>query len=471
MPVDTAHLDYATYAPRWKRCRDAIAGQDAVHEAKTAYLPKLTGQSDDEYKAYVARASFYNATGRTLDGMTGLIFRKAPVVEIPSGMEVYSADIDKSGTPLLSFAETVVDHLVAVGRIGVLVDYPPVSTEQVTVAQAEASGLRPYASIYPAESIISWLTGSHNKLLRVVLKECTSAIDPKDEFKQVEVEQWRVLDLVDSVYRVRIYQKSQGKDMQVGTDFYPQMNGKNMNYIPFFICGTNGMGAQVQKPPMIDLVNVNMSHYKGSADYEHGLHFTGLPTPYVTGYNAEVVQESGKQASFGIGSSTFLTFPNPESQVGYLEFTGQGLSALKESQRAKEEQMASLGARMLAPEKRAAESADTASIHRSGENSVLASIANAASTLLTKVLAEIAEWAKVAGEIKVTLNTDYLPNGMTAQDLTALLAAVQSGKMSDETFYWNLQQGELVPDTLTFEGEQERLAASKPGLGGLGGAE
>jgi hypothetical protein len=469
MPVDTTATDYEANKPRWARCRVAIEGQDAVHAAGATYLPRLKGQNEDEYKAYKERAQFYNATGRTLDGMTGLIFRKTPVVEVPSGMEIYTADVDKAGTPLLSFAEAVADELIAVGRIGVLVDYPTSETKQVTVADAEAQGLRPYASIYPAESILSWLVGSHRKLLRVVLKECSSAIDATDEFKQVVKEQYRVLDLFDGRYRVRLYEKADGKDVQIGGDLYPLMNGKAMTEIPFFICGTNGMGPQVQKPPMNDLVNVNMSHYKSTADYEHGLHFTGLPTPVITGYNPEV-KEDGSKAVIALGSSECLIFPDKEAKAFFLEFTGLGLTQIKDALKSKEEQMASLGARMLAPEKRAVESAETASIHRSGENSVLASIANSASMLLTQVMKLIAEWANVSGDVKITLNTDFLPNGMTAQELTALLKCVQSGKMSDETFYWNLQQGELVPDNLTFEEEQTRIEESIPSLGGMGGS-
>ena len=37
------------------------------------------------------------------------------------------------------------------------------------------------------------------------------------------------------------------------------------------------------------------------------------------------------------------------TKVGFLESTGQGLSELRENLRAKEQQMAALGARMLAP--------------------------------------------------------------------------------------------------------------------------
>ena len=73
---DTQHPSYAKGLARWKRCRDVLEGEDAVHAAGTAYLSKLSGQDDNEYKAYVDRTPFYGATSRTVDGYVGMIFCK-----------------------------------------------------------------------------------------------------------------------------------------------------------------------------------------------------------------------------------------------------------------------------------------------------------------------------------------------------------------------------------------------------------
>ena len=47
---------------------DFAAGEDAVHAARTTYLPKLKGESDDDYKSRLARTPFFNATGARLAG-------------------------------------------------------------------------------------------------------------------------------------------------------------------------------------------------------------------------------------------------------------------------------------------------------------------------------------------------------------------------------------------------------------------
>jgi hypothetical protein len=126
--------------------------------------------------------------------------------------------------------------------------------------------------------------------------------------------------------------------------------------------------------------------------------------------------------------------------------------------------MATLGARILAPEKRVAETAQTAAIHRAGENSVLASIAQSISIGLTHCLEWMALWVNVSGEIKVTLNTDYLPNSMTSEDVKALVTSWQAGAISHETLFSNLVKGEIIASDVQFADEKERIDLNAPGL-------
>jgi hypothetical protein len=103
MPVNSTHLDYDASATAWLRARDVAAGEDAVKAAGVRYLPRLDSQTDDEYAAYKARASFFNATARTADGFVGLIFRREPTVKLPDArQEVGSQNGRAHLTPALS---------------------------------------------------------------------------------------------------------------------------------------------------------------------------------------------------------------------------------------------------------------------------------------------------------------------------------------------------------------------------------
>jgi hypothetical protein len=151
----------------------------------------------------------------------------------------------------------------------------------------------------------------------------------------------------------------------------------------------------------------------------------------------------------------------------YLEFTGQGLEALENRCKAKEAHMAALGARMLAPEKAGVESADALGNRHNGEHSYLASIASVVSDAVTRLLRIVADWEGIGGEVSYKLSTDYTPSGLTAQQLTALVQAWQSGGISWETFFWNLKEGEIVSSEVTEDEERDRLDAAGPPLGAM----
>ena len=461
MSVDTKHKEYTENYEAWERCEHAAEGQDEIHEYGVKYLPRLSGQNDDEYFAYKQRALYYNATARTIDGLTGMLFMKPETIEAPAAMDSIIADVTMGGLSLHQFAEVISEEVITIGRCGVLVDYPPI-VNAVTLAQAQAQGARPYATMYDAESIINWKTGRINnveQLTLVVLEEENEI--PVDEFESKCEPQWRVLDLVNNAYRQRIFRKDKRGEFILVEEIYPQINGRVINKIPFEFFSVRDNSPCVDKPPLLDLVDVNLSHYRTTADYEHGLHFTGLPTPVVTGYYSD-----DKSASLRIGSGTAWLLPDPQSKAFYLEFTGQGLGELREALRSKEAMMATLGARILAPEKRAAEAAQTANIHRSSENSVLASIAQSISVGLTHVMEWLRDWSNVTGDVKVELNRDFIPNSMTAQDVDSLVKSWQSGAISHETLFENLVAGDIIAQKVSFDDEMERIA-TRPATGGL----
>ena len=181
--IETPHPHYSALLDQWSRCRDAMNGQDSVKTAKAKkgsrslgdkYLPRLPAQTDDEYKAYLMRALWFNASGRTRDGLAGLIFAKNPHIDGVGPDDEFLDDMDCEETSLNEFAESLTEEVLGVGRVGVLVDNPDTPDHVKSAADAEAEGIRPYATIYAAENIINWKTGrvaNRTKLVQVVLRE------------------------------------------------------------------------------------------------------------------------------------------------------------------------------------------------------------------------------------------------------------------------------------------------------------
>jgi len=469
MSVKYQHPQYVAMAPKWKRCRDAAAGQDAVHAAGTEYLPRLSDQNDDDYKAYVMRTPFFNATWRTLEGMKGMLFRKPPTITVPATAEPLMDDVTRAGVPLVVFAQNVAEEALTVGRVGIFVDYP-VTDPNATRADVIAQKLQPSMAMYVAESIINWrmrkVDNEYRLTLLVLVEEHA---DAKDEYEDVIEVRYRVLDLenVTGDYRVREFRIVKDKDgnerdEQIGVDQYPMLGGSTLKRIPFWVLGVDDLSPDCDAPPLIDVVDMNLSHYRTSADYEHGCHFTGCPTPVVSGYTPVDGANGAPPEKLYIGSRTAWVFPDPGATATYLEFTGQGLSALEKNLERKEGQMAILGARLLEVQKRAAEAAETAGIHRAGENSVLSSMSQTLSLGMKRALALFCQWADAAGEVVFDLNRDFFPVPMDPANLLALTNALQTGSISFETYFAQLQAGEVVSATRTADEEKAAIAANPP---------
>lgn len=461
MSVDTRHPDYTAHVDTWQKCRDVVAGEDAVHQRAEAYLPRLTEQSAKDYAAYVQRTPFYNATARTIDGLVGMVLRKEPQVQAPSSLDAIVSDVTLTGCSMHELSEILLREVLEVGRAGVLVEYPLQIMGPLTQAQAAAMNRRPYATTFDAEHIINWRAERVNNSMQpvmVVLAECVT--EWENEFEAKPVQQRRALLLVNNVYVQRVYRQTED-DWVLVSEVVPLMNGAPMDYIPFVIFGPQRNDLSAQKPPIYDLVTLNLSHYRTIADYEHGAHFTGLPMLFLAGVML------GENEKIQLGSQSAVVSTDPNSDGKYIEFTGQGLQSLKDRAAEKEAGMAAIGARMLAPEKAGVEAMGTLAMRHAGESAVLSTISKMVGAGLTRVLQIMADWEGVAAQVRVTMNSDFLDVTLSAQDITALVAAWQSGAISYETLFANLQRGEIISEGRDLEDERGALEAQGPQLGAI----
>lgn len=285
-PVTTQHSDYTKMMGKWRRCRDVAAGRDEVLANGLAYVPMLHEQTPAAYQDYLKRATFYGATWRTIAALAGMLFRKPEQADLPDALAPMLANINLKGEPLHLFAQQTALECLTVGRVGLLVDYPPMDPAAgiVTMARAQQMGLRPSIQRYTAESIINWKTaavGNVNTLMMVVLTEQFEVAGGNEFAGKCEL-RYRVLDLVPvdggMAYRVRVFRIDEKEDaqVQVGPDQYPLMNGKALPTIPFtFLSADAGLAVAATAPPLIDLVDLNLAHFRMSAGaVRPRLHFT-----------------------------------------------------------------------------------------------------------------------------------------------------------------------------------------------------
>jgi len=453
MPVDTVHPDYSRKIARWAKNRDAYEGEDAIKAHARDYLPSPGGFEPEDYNRYVVRAKWYGATARTVQGLTGAIFQKEPVIEASTAVEDHLKNITLTGVSAELLASTVVSDVQLLGRYGVLLDY-------------DRDLRRPYWSGVPAECVINWhetYMGGQPRLSLVVLKE--QRFEMRSTYEIEVVYRYRVCFInADGQYEVEIYETGgteQNRHMMQVEGYIPTRRDRPLDFIPFQFFGATDLMPSIAKAPMDDMVDINYSYFRHSADYEHGLFLTGLPTPVITGYDLP----EGKRVM--LGSLAAWVLPPFEAKAYLLEYQGHGLESHERAMTNDKIEMATLGARLLEEQPVTVETLGAVQIRHSGETGSLRSVANLTSEGLTRMLRWHHWWNGDTENIddeqySFTLNTDFSTTRLSPQELQALMQLWQGGGISKETLFWNLKQGEIIPAENEYEDEEAMIEAQAP---------
>ena len=440
MPVDQPNKEYNKSVYKIKVVRDCCAGSEAIKSAQaidqndespvanmagTFYLPAPNPDDSSKenrlrYIDYKKRALFVNFTGHTKDAYVGMVCRKEPSIVLPKSLLPMQYNVDGMGNSVYTSIKRTLDEVVTVAREGLLLDYAKVAEGQ-NLSQTE--GVMPTIKPYVAESIINWKTEVINgleALTMVVLKE--EIAKKEDEFTDDVETQYRVLRMVEGVYTQEIYTDNDELivwDEEGNTSHTPkQADGKPWDFIPFIFCGALNNDPDIDRPVLYDLAEINISHYRNSADYEDSCFMVGQPTPVMAGLTQHWVDEVlkgqvvlGSRAFVGlpVGGSAMLLQANPN------QMPEQGMKT-------KENQMIQIGAKIITSSG-GVETAEAARIRFSGQNSKLGTLVDN----VEQAYEQMFEWALlfIGGkieqeeEITISLNKEFYEQGADPQMIPA----------------------------------------------------
>lgn len=459
--------EYSAAQSRWRLVRDVCKGSETIKRAGTLYLPQPNAQDDrDEnlrrYEAYVARAVFYGATGFTKNSLVGAVFRTWPTLTLPAVMDYVTQDVDGQGVSIYQQSQSVIGHLMEVGRHGLLVDYPSVQSGAVSVADSVAGGIRPTIASYNAECVINWKTrkvGGQHLLSLVVLKEVVDA-DTDDGFGIEPKTQYRVLRLTaDGLYQQELWVEADGFAEPTEVMIPLDGAGQPWRVIPFTFVGSENNDCSIDDSPLYDMAEINVGHYRNSADYEEASFLVGQPQPWMSGLD-EQWRDHLEETGIYLGSRAPWLLPQG-GQCGMMQ--AQPNSLAKEAMDAKEEQMVALGARLIEAGS-AVKTATQADNESAAEHSVLSLVVSNVSEAYTLCLTWMAQFMRASGKVEYKLNQDFTQVTLDATVLTALFNAVQGGKVPETDFWQYLRDRGVIDPEKTDDQIRDELETSAASL-------
>lgn len=436
--ITETHPQYADSLVIWELCRDA-AKPGAVKKQKTKYLPAAENQIDEpkRYAAYLNRATYYGFTQETLSGLQGLAFYGGTTSTTESSTVFIDKNVDGDGIGIGQQAKSALRAAIQFGRCGLWVDYS-ITEGDTSKAELKRSGIGATINLFDTFAITDWATkriGSMSVLSYVRL--CTTEYKREgDSVSESYVLERRLRLDDDNQYYVEEYH-----DDQWQKKFEPKdSNGNRLNSIPFYFIGAVNNDSNVDDAPIYPIADLNIGHYRNSADYENSAWLCGQPQPWATGLNQTWVDEN--LSGFSFGSGVLLTGPDGSA---FGMFQAQPNSQAYEAMLYKQAAMVAMGAKMI----NASVSFNTATeavIASVSENSRLQTVMDNVQSGYELALMALAEFMGVTVP-KFTIDTDLSAVMTDPQMAAVMLQAWQSGLIAANDARDYMRKSSLIERT------------------------
>jgi len=430
MSVDSTHPDYDKLSQEWRLVSASVSGSREIKKLRTNVLPKPEDYSSEDglpndrrYRSYLERAVYTNFTGRTKNGLLGAAFRQGPKIDMPQGLDYLIDDADGTGQSIEQLSKDILGSLFSSGREPLLVDYPNVPDG---LSREEEASINPKAHIirYGADSLINWKTQNVSGVQMLILAVLRESRDiSSDEFAVNSESQFRVLRLSGGVYTQQLYTLDAKTGKYAGGEvFMPrQAGGSPFNFIPLFVVGAQNNDISVDDIPLADIANLNVGHFRNSADLEENCFIHGQLTLGVTSDLApeqwEIQNPNGVRVGAPVGH--YLG-----TNGGFTSVQAQPNQLADKLMERKETQMRAIGAKMI-EQRGGNQTAEAARIDAGGESSVLSDLVGNVEEAIQRCI----EWAGLFMGVEVSnskdvfsMNRSFFEEGVDPQ---MVMAAIQ----------------------------------------------
>lgn len=439
---------YEFMAPKWARINAVLGGLDTMR-ANKSLLPQHERESSSNYAERLQRARMVNWSEITLDSLVGRPFSD-PLKVSDAAVAKLGADvlnnIDLVGNDLNTFAREVFRTGIAKSFCHILVEFPRVANKETrSLADDRAENLRPYLVRINPENVIFAETEIVNgqevlKHVRIWEEHCERV-----GWEEVITQRIRVLEPgTGEVFELR---KGTGNGEPVWTSI--EQYTYDLDFIPMVTYYAERDGVMIGKPPLLDLVDLNIAHWQSSADQVQVLTVARFPILAASGL--------GDDDKLEIGPKNLIRIADPQGKLYYVEHTGAAIASGQIDLDTLEKQMAGYGAQFLL-RRPGRETATARALDSAEATTPLADMTVRFINAMERVLKSMLAWQgdfKTSTEGWIILPTDFGPESIDSADLHTLDNARSRGDISRKTYLAELRRRALLADD--FSEEEDRI--------------
>ena len=282
MAIDTKGAAWSEHSNLYALPKALLGGTAAMRQAGQTYLSKGSAEPQGDYDYRLANTFLTDSYKRTLNYLTGQVFKKAPVLDEKKSAEIeaWSEDVDRKGNNLAVFAQKAFRAGLDAGAVFIYSDYSSVRTVDTdsgpmfedkdgtlkprTLAAAKAMGWGPYWVEVRADQVIdAWFDVVDGKPTLIHFRYLESVEEDKDEWTRETVEQIRVL----SRGSWQAWRKQKGADGKMEWVEYDK-GTTTMPEIPLsaFIPG-EPLSEFTAQPALMGLAELCLQHWQSSSGH------------------------------------------------------------------------------------------------------------------------------------------------------------------------------------------------------------
>lgn len=416
-----------------------VALYGGLYKSTRKILPQEPREPQDAWLERVCKSVLAPYTVRLIDNAASLILRHPITIEGDAYWQVFAEDVDGWGSSLNEYARRLLRSALTFGHTGMLVDFPPALDVPNLAVERAVTGRRPYFVTYGAPDILGWRqaapypTAPLSMLRLFEMTTAASGAYGEEVWQQVRV-------IRPDSYEVYRRQNSGGDPVLV-----PGLSGRNtLGVIPFVPLYTNRTGVLQSTPPLIDIAEMNITHYQRHADMLHALHIAAMPTLVLEGW-------SDTESSTALGVNYAISM-EPGNKAYFVGADASSFQAQQAEITHLEQQMSALGVTKLLAQRFVAESADAKRVDQAQANSVLAIVSLELETALNQAFSLAARYLNISPPT-VRIDRDFDFYRLLGQDVGVLSTALEKGQISPEMFVTVMKEGEIYPDTTDVQKE------------------
>jgi hypothetical protein len=428
--ADNKDEGYTASLPLWMHVRAAIRGKQGAMELVRnddfyGVTPPNYRKTQDNYnevsereRKYFGRGRFSNFTGRTHDAYVGMVGSVPVESKLPAKIEGIEDNVDGENSTINDFALEIASELLITARYGALSN----PAMQMGQTQSIAGDALPSIIGYKAEQII-YHRVDNGQLVEVRLVE--------SYWKQVNNYDWELQPQLRRLYLDENgdYTSEVWRDKELFDIESPVVNGSALKYIPFQFYGSENNKPTYDRPVMFDLAHQNLGHFQLDCDNRDNLHYHGQGMTNIFTDNADDISENNP-GGIDVGAKGKNIW-SKDDRVELLQLEATG--AIATEMERDEKRMIMLGAQVV-QDSSSTQTLGAKQIESNASTSQLKRISLNTSAGLTQNLKWCAEFAGAnADEVIIKVNTKFITDDLTAQDVQQVFAAVQGGDLPKES--------------------------------------